>query len=120
MTDEQNRRGKTLIAPDVLLTIARLTALGQAGVARTAPVPPSFDKLFQRSQADGVRIDVRGQTVTVDLFLIMQAESHVRDVSRAVQTEVARAIHEMVGMEVTAVNVHVEDVAYVEAADKPL
>ncbi len=117
MTDEQNRRGKTMIAPDVLLTIARLTALGQEGVARTAPVPPSFDKLFQRSQADGVRIDVKAQTVTVDLFLIMRAESQVRDVSRIVQTEVARAIQEMVGMEVTSVNVHVEDVAFAEPSE---
>ncbi len=106
-----------MIAPDVLLTIARLTALGQAGVARMATVPPTFDKLFQRSQADGVRIDVRGQAVTVDLFLIMRAESHVRDVSRAVQTEVARAIQEMVGMDVVSVNVHVEDVAYAETAE---
>lgn len=117
MSDEENRRGKNLIAPDVLLTIARLTALGQDGVAKTAPVPPTFDKLFQRSQADGVRIDVRGHAVTVDLFLIMRAESRVRDVSRTVQTEVARAIQEMVGMDVTAVNVHVEDVTYTGPAE---
>lgn len=117
MTDEPERRGKTLIAPDVLLTIARLTTLGHAGVARMATVPPTFDKLFQRSQADGVRIDVRGQAVTVDLFVIMRAESQVRDVSRAVQTDVARAIQEMVGMDVVAVNVHVEDVAYEPAVE---
>ncbi len=33
------RHGRTTIAPDVLLTIARLSALSVPGVARMAPAP---------------------------------------------------------------------------------
>jgi uncharacterized alkaline shock family protein YloU len=39
----------------------------------------------------------------------------VRDTCRAVQTEVARAIQDMVGMDVLAVNVHIDDVYYPSA-----
>jgi len=37
MSTEEVRQGKTTIAPEVLLTIARLSALGARGVARTSP-----------------------------------------------------------------------------------
>lgn len=109
------RKGKTMIAPDVLLTIGRLTALSVPGVARLAPTPPTMDKLFQRTQADGVRIEVRGQTVTADVFVVAASGVAVREVARQIQADVARAIQEMVGMDVATVNVHVEDVDYAEA-----
>jgi uncharacterized alkaline shock family protein YloU len=108
------RRGKTTIAPDVLLTIARLSALGVPGVARTSQVPGGVNRLFRRGADDGVRIEVRDQAVAVDLYLVVEHERNVREVSRAAQAAVARAIQEMVGMDVLAVNIHIEDVAYPE------
>jgi uncharacterized alkaline shock family protein YloU len=115
MSAETPQRGKVTIAPDVLLTIARLSALGVPGVARMSPVPGGVNRLFQRGVGDGVRIEVRDQAVSVELYLVVNAGVQMRDVSRAVQAEVARAIQEMVGMEVLSVNVHIEDVAPPEA-----
>lgn len=108
------RQGKTTIAPEVLLTIARLSALGVPGVARMEPVPGGFDRIFKRGVHDGVRIAVKAHTVKADLYLVVEHDRSVREISRAVQAAVARAIQEMVDMEVTAVNVHIEDVAYPE------
>lgn len=107
----QPRRGKTTIAPDVLVTIARLSALSVAGVARMSTAPIAVDRLFQRHATEGVRIEVRGHSVLVDLHLVMERAVDVRAVSRQVQTEVARAIQEMVGMQALAVNVFVDDLA---------
>lgn len=115
MDENTPLRGRTTIAPDVLLTIARLSALSVPGVARMVPVPVAVDRLFQRSPAEGVRIEVRQMTVVVDLYLAVLADSNVREVCHAVQTSVARALQEMVGMQALAVNVYVEDVLYGEA-----
>ena len=106
------RKGKTTIAPDVLLTIARLSALGTAGVAGTSPVPGGVNRLFKRGIDDGVRVEVKDQAVSVDLYLLVAHEQNVREVAHAVQAAVNRALNEMVGMQVLAVNVHVEDVVY--------
>jgi uncharacterized alkaline shock family protein YloU len=114
MSADEPRRGKTTIAPEVLLTIARLSALGARGVARTSPVPGGVNRLFKRGVDDGVRIELKDQAVAVDLYLVIEHDYNVRDVSRAVQAAVARAIEEMVGMDVLAVNVHIEDIAYPE------
>jgi uncharacterized alkaline shock family protein YloU len=114
MSEDLPRRGKTTIAPEVLLTIARLSALGVPGVARTSPVPGGANRLFRRGVEDGVRIEVQDMAVAVDLYLVVEHNLNVREVSREVQAAVARAIQEMVGMDVQAVNVHIEDVAYPE------
>jgi uncharacterized alkaline shock family protein YloU len=111
MSEETPRRGKTIIAPDVLLGIARLSALGVPGVARMSPVPGGVNRLFRRGIGDGVRIEVKDQAVSVDLYFVVNPDTQLQDVSRAVQSEVARAIQEMVGMDVLSVNVHIEDVA---------
>jgi len=112
MTEYQRPRGKTTIAPDVLLTIARLTALSVPGVNRFSTIPGGVDRLFKKGATEGVRIDVENNTVYVDLYLILNKDVNVRDVSRTVQTQVARSISEMVGMEVGRVNIHIEDIEY--------
>lgn len=107
----EGRRGKTTIAHEVLLTIARLSALQTPGVSRTHPLPAGVDRLFKRGVEDGVSVEVRGQAVLVDLYLVMEPGYNLREVGHAVQAAVRRAIEEMVAMDVLAVNIHVEDVA---------
>src|SRR3989304_5328771 len=71
-TSEGSSRGATLIAPKVLITTARLTALGVPGVVGLAPIPGGVNRLFRRGDGEGVRIEVDGQAVSVDLHLIVR------------------------------------------------
>ncbi len=112
MSDYAQPTGKTTIAIDVLLTIARLAALGVPGVVRMAQLPPRVDRLFKHSAADGVMIEVQDQAVFADLYLIVKGSVNIREVCQNVQREVARSISDMVGMQVGRVNIHVEDVDY--------
>ena len=116
---EARPTGKTTIAPEVLLTIARLSALGVPGVAGTSLPPAGVSRLFKRGVIEGVQVDVDDQMVTVEVYLVVEHDHSVREVGRAVQAAVARAIQEMTGMGVRAVNVHVEDVAYPGAGTQP-
>ncbi len=118
MSDYAQPTGKTTIAIDVLMTIARLTALSVPGVVRMAPLPPArMDRLFKRSAADGVMIEIQDQAVFADLYLIIQGGVNIREVCQTVQREVARAVSDMVGMQVGRVNIHVEDVDYATEAE---
>lgn len=112
-SEQQERApGTTTIAPNVLVTIAQLTALRVDGVARLAPLPAAVNRLFRRGTGDGVQIDVHEGRVAVDLYLVLESEVNVREVSRVVQHEVARAIEEMVGMAAEHINIHIQDIAY--------
>ena len=118
--DAPRSPGKTTIAPDVLLKIARLSAMEIQGVTRMAHVPGGVSWLPKRSQADGVRIEIEDDRVYADIYVILEHNINVREVSRNIQREVTRAITEMVGMEVGRVNIHIENIQYptvVEAED---
>jgi uncharacterized alkaline shock family protein YloU len=104
--------GKTTIAPEVLLTIARLTTLDVPGVNRMGNTPGGANRLFNRRFGEGVRIDIDDDIVSAEIYIILDNDVNIRDVSRMVQQNVSRAISEMVGMRVGRVNVHIEDIYY--------
>lgn len=106
--------GKTTIARGVLVTIAKLSALGVPGVVAMASAPTTVRGIFDRGAGDGVVLHVHNQSVALDLYLVLKHDTNVREVSRNVQTEVARAIEDMAGMEVERVDVHIEEIDYGE------
>lgn len=108
---EYRSAGKTTLTPDVLLTIARQSALEVEGVNRMAPVKGGVNSLLGRGH-DGVRMVVEDSNVIVDLYLVLDQNVNIREVSRTVQHSVARAIAEMTGLDVGLVNIHIEDINY--------
>jgi uncharacterized alkaline shock family protein YloU len=105
-------KGKTTIAPEVLLTITRLTTLSVPGVSRMSSVTGGVNHFFQRGISEGVRLHVKDDIVSADLYLVLLNNLNIKDVSQKIQQQVSRAITEMVGMEVGRVNIHVEDIDY--------
>ncbi len=111
---EKKTNVKTTIAPDVLITVARLATLQTPGVSRMAPVSGGVDRFLRRGAAEGVRLRLEDDFVYADLYVILEPDVNIRNVCREIQQQVARAIQEMIGMEVGHVNVHVEDIDYPE------
>lgn len=109
-----DREGKTTIAPEVLLAIARLTALDVSGVSRMSDTPGSVNRWLSRGVGEGVRIQIKQEVVYIDLYIVLQEGVNFRDVSRKVQQKVSRAVSEMVGMRIGHVNIHIEDIDYSE------
>jgi len=114
MAEELSTRppGKTTIAPNVLLTIARLTALSVKGVNSMCELPGGVNRVFDRGYEEGVRIRIEGNQVFADIYVVLDHDVNVREVSRNIQNDISRAISEMVGMEVGRINVHIEDIHY--------
>ena len=116
---EMTTRTKTTIAPDVLITIARLSALSVPGVSHMAQVTGGVNRLFKRGVHDGVRIEVEDNVIVANLYLVLHKDVNIREVSRNVQSQVARALHEMVGMDVGEIEIHIEDIDYEDVEAKP-
>ncbi|NLF52578.1 MAG: Asp23/Gls24 family envelope stress response protein [Leptolinea sp.] len=112
MTQGTRPPGKTTIAPEVLISIARLTALSVPGVRRLSLAQNDLNRIIRRGENEGVVIKVQDDTVYADIHVILNRDVNVRDVSRSIQTQVARAFSEMVGMEVGKVNIHIEDIDF--------
>jgi uncharacterized alkaline shock family protein YloU len=115
-SDYQQTPGKTTIAPGVLLTMTRLSTLNVSGVSRMGNAPRVVLRK-DTQQDDGIILRLVDDTVYVDLYVIMNGDTNIRQVSHAVQCEVARTISELVGMNVGGVNVHIEDIDYPEKTE---
>jgi len=56
-------------------------------------------------------LTIKDNTVTADLYIVVESDADMLAVGSAVQEEVSAALEEMVGMQVEAVNVYIQDVA---------
>lgn len=114
MTENIVPTGKTTISIDVILTIVRLTTLDVPGVSRMSRLPARRFRsmLLHRQTADGLHIEVENDTVYTEIYVILDFDVNIREVGRNIQTAVARAITDMIGMQVGLINVHVEDIDY--------
>ncbi len=104
--------GKVTIAPQVLLTIARLSTLATPGVAAmSSTFAGSVGRLLRRERLDeGIKIQVEDDIVYVDLYIIVEPNVNLLELGRQIQHDVARAINDMLGMHVGEVNIHIQDV----------
>lgn len=108
----QEKLGKVTVAPEVLVTIARLTTLKTPGVARLGTsAHGGINRVLPRGAVkDGVKVQVEDQGVTVELHVIARHDANMLELGQRIQTNITRAIAEMVGMKVHAVDVYIEDV----------
>ena len=108
----EEKLGKVIIAPGVLVTIASLTTLSTPGVVRmSAGWTDSMGRLLRRrALSDGVKIEVEDNSVSIDLYIVVEQHVNMLKLSQEIQGEVSRAIQDMVGMTVRDVNIHIEDV----------
>ena len=88
-------QGRVTIAPEVLVTIARLTSQSVEGVAQLCHQvgPSNVDRLLGRvAGGGGVQIAVVDDAVRVDLYIIVEPNANMRTVSQEMQRAVTRAI----------------------------
>jgi uncharacterized alkaline shock family protein YloU len=70
--------------------------------------------LLHRQEEDGLHVEVVDDIVYPDIYVVLDADVNIREVGRNIQNAVARAITDMIGMQVGVINVHVEDIDYPE------
>jgi uncharacterized alkaline shock family protein YloU len=113
MNDNRETIGRIEVAPEVLTTIARFATLNVNGVVKLCPGTAEGGHRFRRpTRHDGVLLHTHEGAVSFDIYVLMEPNVSLVEASRRLQSAVMEAIDTMVGVPVTAVNVHVEDVVY--------
>ena len=71
-----------------------------------------FARKNSRNFTKGVRIDLDGNLVLVDITIVVEYGSPVPDVARGIQENVKKAIETMSGLTVQTVDVHVSGISF--------
>ncbi|WP_267421558.1 MULTISPECIES: Asp23/Gls24 family envelope stress response protein [unclassified Curtobacterium] len=68
------------------------------------------DAIGQRDHSQGVKVEVGEHQVAADVVIVAEYPVALQDLAEAVRSSVTRAIEQLVGLDVTEVNVTVQDV----------
>ena len=116
---DDTAQGKTTIAASVVQKIAGIAAREISGVyAMGGGVSRAFGALRERipgggvgvTNIAGVQVEVGEKQAAIDLDIVVEYGASIVDLARAVRRNVITAVERMTGLEVTEVNIKVDDV----------
>ena len=118
--EKQEYDGAIKIANEVVAIIAGLAATEVEGVAGMSGgfAGDIAEMLGRNNLSKGVEVEVGDEETTIDLFIVVEYGSRIPDVAWNIQDNVQEAIESMTGLEVLAVNVHVQGVHFTEEEDE--
>lgn len=101
--------GEVKIADDVVAMIASLAAVEVEGVSSMAGniTKELISKVGVKNLTKGVKVDVLGGSVRVDLSLIMEYGYNIPVTCQTVQNKVKAAIENMTGLNCSDVNIRI-------------
>ena len=104
--------GSVQIADDVIAVIAGLAATEVDGVSAMAGniTNELMTKVGVKNLTKGVKVDIIGQNVTVDLALMLEYGYNIPTTCSKVQEKVKSTVETMTGLNVAVVNVSVSGV----------
>ncbi|RCW61161.1 MULTISPECIES: Asp23/Gls24 family envelope stress response protein [Halanaerobium] len=113
---EEIDEGSIKIADEVVGIITGLAATEVEGVAGMSGglAGGIADMLGRKSLSKGVKVEVSDETASVDVYVIIEYGNSIPDVAWKIQDNVKQAIEGMTGLNVKAVNVHVQGVNFPE------
>lgn len=103
------------ISEDVIGIIAGLAASEVDGIAgMTLGFVDGLNQILGSSKkySKGVKIELDGKKVTIDLFVNVTYGVKIPDVAWAAQNAVKTAVENMTGLEVSAVNINVQGITF--------
>ncbi|WIE76687.1 Asp23/Gls24 family envelope stress response protein [Curtobacterium sp. MCSS17_007] len=114
-TTGANTSGKTTIDDTVVSKVAGIAAREVNGVhslgnGAARAIGALRDKIGQRDYGQGVKVEVGEKQVAADVVIVAEYPVSLQEVADGVRSSVARALQQIVGMEVAEVNVTVQDV----------
>jgi uncharacterized alkaline shock family protein YloU len=107
--------GKTVIDDTVVSKVAGIAAREVTGVhslggGAARAIGAIRDAIGQRDLSQGVKVEVGETQIAADVVIVAEYPVPLQQVAEGVRSSVSRALEQIVGMDVTEVNVTVQDV----------
>jgi uncharacterized alkaline shock family protein YloU len=103
--------GAVIISPQVITTVVRQVAESTPGVARLSSHPGRMSRVLRSNRsAGGVDVRVEDGAVMIDVHIIAMPNTQLLPLGQTLQRDIHRAISDVIGMPVRAVNIHFADV----------
>lgn len=114
MTNEiENELGKVVISEELIAMLAGVAAVecyGLVGMASRKIKDGIAELLGRDNLSRGVDVKLEGESVTIDLHIIVSYGTKIPEVATNVMEKVKYTLEKLTGLDVARVNVHVQGV----------
>lgn len=113
--NEKAEEGNIKISVDVVATIAGIAANEIEGVAgMCGSIAGGIAEFLgsKKSPTKGVKVDMKEDSVSVDLYIIVEYGIRIPELAWEIQENVKSSIESMTGLNVEKVNIHVDGVSF--------
>ena len=120
-TDMDEPLGNIKISVDVVAKIAGIAASEIEGVSamHKSFVGGVAQKLGKKNSSRGVRVEITEDMTSIDLYLIVEYGVKIPELAWSVQESVKASVEAMTGLNVAAVNIHIEGIDFEKDIDLP-
>ena len=113
-TDFDETIGNVKISVDVVAKIARIAATEIEGVSAMykSVVGGVAQKLGKKNSAQGVKVEITEDLTNIDMYLVVDYGVKIPELAWNVQEKVKENVESMTGLNVAAVNIHIEGINF--------
>ena len=114
-TDDEETIGNIKISVDVVAKIAGIAASEVEGVSgmHTSFVGGVAQKFgAKKNMTQGVKFDIEDKMTNIDLYLVVDYGVKIPELAWSVQESVKASVESMTGLNVAAVNIHIEGINF--------
>ena len=112
-TDLEREEGKITYATEVISTIVTVATTEVEGISGISGATSSLTGIIGKGKTPrGVKVDMKGETVCVDISVTVDYGMPIQKVGRNCQENVRKSIESMTGLHVEKVDLHVIGVSF--------
>jgi uncharacterized alkaline shock family protein YloU len=110
---ETETRGQVTISEEAIAELAGHTAMKCYGVVGMDY--PTFGSRLRRifqpgGQAKGIQIELKDNVVGIDLFIVVENGTNIREISRNLTDQITYTVGRHTGLTIKEVNVHISNI----------
>ncbi len=108
----ETRLGKIEVSPTAIASLASQAVLecyGVVGMATKDLASGIVEILQPASHRRGVEVRIADDQITIDLYVVLEYGTRLITVARNIQSGVKYVVEKALGMPVSAVNIHIQD-----------
>lgn len=109
------------IAPDVVATIAGVSASeikGVAGMCSTFAGGIAEILGARKNAAKGIKVEIKDKTTVIDMYIIVEYGVRIPELAWEIQENVKNNVETMTGLMVEKVNIHIDGISFKKAQEQ--